>query len=424
MMINGIGNGRSGRGSSMGRRGVAVATALVVAALGAAPAVAAEPSGKAASARQHGERGALLSVTPVATVSRDEVAAFLGKAEIDASRAVHGVRAYRLTYRTVTAQGAPTTATGLFVLPEGGGRTLSLVAETHGTMANRDYAPSVGEGFGRLSPYLHASAGRAVAAPDYLGLGKGPGRHPYMDTASSVTASLDMLRASRTAAQRLGRPLNGDVYGTGFSQGGQVAMALGKALAGGADRHFRLRGLAPVAGPYDLENAEMPGIFDGRVNQTSAVFYLSYYLTAQNRLRPLYKDPAEAFKQPYAGVVDALFDSRHTEEEIFKALPATVDQLITDGFREKLQHPSGALLEAMRAQDGTCAWKPDVPVRLHAAGGDTDVPIANSRSCARQLARNGVKVPVIDHGKADHFGTFKEAEPQIVRFFDALERRS
>ncbi len=201
-------------------------------------------------------------------------------------------------------------------------------------------------------------------------------------------------------------------------------MALGKALAGGADRHFRLRGLAPVAGPYDLENAEMPGIFDGRVSQTSAVFYLSYYLTAQNRLRPLYKDPAEAFKQPYAGVVDALFDSRHTEEEIFKALPATVDQLITDGFREKLQHPSGALLEAMRAQDGTCAWKPDVPVRLHAAGGDTDVPIANSRSCARQLARNGVKVPVIDHGKADHFGTFKEAEPQIVRFFDALERRS
>ncbi|MEU7133786.1 alpha/beta hydrolase [Streptomyces sp. NPDC046261] len=408
----------------MTRRGVAVATAVVVAALGAAPAMAAEPSAEAASARQHTERGTLLSVTPLADLSRDQVATFLRTSEIDATRAAHGVRAYRLTYRTVTAQGEPTTATGLFVLPKGGGRTLPLVAETHGTMAHRDYAPSVGEGFGRVAPYLHASAGRAVAAPDYLGLGKGPGPHPYMDTASAVTACLDMLRASRTAAQRLGRPLNGDVYGTGFSQGGQVAMALGRALAGGADRHFRLRALAPVAGPYDIEKAEMPGIFDGRVNQTSAVFYLSYYLTAQNRLHPIYKHPAEAFKQPYAGVVEKLFDTRHTEEEIFKALPATVEQLITDEFREKLRHPSGALLEAMRAQDGNCAWKPDVPVRLHAAAGDTDVPIANSRSCARDLARNGVKAPVIDHGKANHFGTFKAAEPQIVRWFDALERRS
>ncbi|MDV9200501.1 acyl-CoA dehydrogenase family protein [Streptomyces sp. Wh19] len=266
-------------------------------------------------------------------------------------------------------------------------------------------------------------AGRAVAAPDYLGLGKGPGRHPYMDTKSSVTASLDMLRAARTAAQRLGRPLTGDVYASGFSQGGQVAMALGKALGDGADRHFELRALAPVSGPYDIESAETPALFDGRVNDISAVFYMSYYLTAQSRLHPLYKDPSEAFRKPYADIVDGLFDSEHTEEEIIPALPATLKELLTDDYYRRLQHLSGGLLDAARAQDGNCAWKPDVPVRLYSSSGDADVPIANARHCAADLAARGVDTPVVDQGPADHNTTYMKSGPEIVRWFDTVAAR-
>ncbi|MFD5365691.1 alpha/beta hydrolase [Streptomyces sp. NPDC127103] len=407
------------------RQSLAAATAAAVTALAAAPAFAAsELRPVPVQVQQAAGRGTLLGVTPVADLNRTEVAAFLTNAGIDASTVRHGVRGYRLTYRTLTPQGAPTTATGLLVLPKGGERRLDLVADTHGTMVHRDYAPSVAEDFGLYAPYLHAAAGRAVAAPDYLGLGKGPGLHPYMDTASSVSASLDMLRASRTAASGLGRPLTGDVYGTGFSQGGQVSMALGRALARGADRHFRLRALAPVAGPYDLRGAEIPGLLDGRVNDISGVFYMAYFLTAQNRLHPVYADPAEAFRQPYAGYVEQLFDTRHTEEDIVTKLPGSVKELLTDDFYERLSHPTGGLLTALKAQDGTCDWKPDVPVRLHTAAGDTDVPIANSVSCAADLARNGVTAPVVDHGKADHNGSFKLAGPQIVRWFDRLAKGS
>ncbi|MFE2010964.1 alpha/beta hydrolase [Streptomyces sp. NPDC059491] len=407
------------------RRALAAATAVVVTALAVAPASAASaprPAPAPAPAHQALGRGTLLGVTPVADLSRAEVAAFLEGAGVDTSTVRHGLRGYRLTYRTVTPQGAPTTATGLLVLPQGGERRLDLVADTHGTMVHRDYAPSVAEDFGLYAPYLHAAAGRAVAAPDYLGLGKGPGLHPYMDTASSVSASLDMLRASRTAAASLGRPLTGDVYGTGFSQGGQVAMALGRELARGADRRFRLRALAPVAGPYDLRGAEVPALLDGRVNDISGVFYMAYFLTAQNRLHPVYADAAEAFRQPYAGYVEQLFDTRHTEEDIVTKLPGSVRELLTDAFLRRLGHPTGGLLSALKAQDGTCDWRPEVPVRLHAAAGDTDVVIANSVSCAADLARNGVKAPVIDHGKADHNGSFKLAGPQIVRWFDRLAR--
>ncbi|MER5502358.1 alpha/beta hydrolase [Streptomyces sp. NPDC002561] len=416
---------RQGR-RRVARRATAAAAAMVLAALGTAPALAQQPSGAPDATRPHAAahgRGTLLGVTPVAALDRAAVTRFLAQSGMDTGTVRHGLRAYRLTYRTVTPQGAPTTATGLLVLPEGGPRRLDLVSDTHGTMAHRDYAPSVGEGFGRFAPYLHASAGRAVAAPDYLGLGKGPGRHPYMDTKSAVTASVDMLRASRTAARQLRRPLTGDVYASGFSQGGQVAMALGRALDKGVDRHFRLRALAPVSGPYDIEHAETPALFDGRVNDTSAVFYMTYYLTAQSRLHPLYKDTSEAFRKPYADIVDRLFDTNHTEEEIIPALPATLKELLTDDYYRRMQHPTGGLLAAARAQDGNCDWKPDVPVRLHTSSGDTDVPIANARNCAADLASHGVEAPVVDQGGVDHNGTYMKAGPQIVRWFDELAGR-
>ncbi|MFD9604498.1 alpha/beta hydrolase [Streptomyces sp. NPDC059970] len=407
------------------RRGLAAATVLVLAALGTAPAVAQQSTGATespASAAAHG-RGALLDITPVADLGRADVARFLASGGMDTDTVRHGLRAYRLTYRTITPQGAPTIATGLLALPKGGPHRLDLVSDTHGTMAHRDYAPSVGEDFGRFAPYLHASAGRAVAAPDYLGLGKGPGRHPYMDTKSSVTASVDMLRATRTAALRLDRPLTGDVYASGFSQGGQVATALGRALDNGVDRHFRLRALAPVSGPYDIEHAETPGLFDGSVNDTSGIFYMTYFLTAQNRLHPLYKDPSEVFREPYAGIVDDLFDTNHTEEQIVPALPATLKELLTDDYYRQVQHPTGALLAAVRAQDGNCAWKPDVPVRLYSSSGDTDVPIANARNCAADLAAHGVEAPVIDQGSAGHNATYMKSGPQIVRWFDTVAAR-
>ncbi|WP_327246622.1 alpha/beta hydrolase [Streptomyces sp. NBC_01320] len=413
----------SSRGTRRGaRRGLAAATVIALVTLGAAPAVAqqAGPAAGGSHAVPAAGRGALLAVTPVATLDRTGVGAFLASAGMDTGTVRYGVRAYRLTYRTLTPQGEPTTATGLFVLPRGGADHLDLVSDTHGTMVHRDYAPSVGEDFGRFAPYLHASAGRAVAAPDYLGLGKGPGPHPYMDTASAVTASLDMLHASRTAARELGRPLTGEVYASGFSQGGQVAMALAKALDSGADRHFRLRALAPVSGPYDLRGAETPAMFDGRINDISAVFYMSYFLTAQNRLHSLYKDPSEFFREPYADTVESLFDTHHFEEDIIPALPGTLKELLTDEAYQDLQHPAGVLREVLNAQDGQCDWKPEVPVRLYSSAGDRDVAIANSRNCAADFAAHGTRVPVIDQGATDHNGTFMKSGPQIVRWFDTI----
>lgn len=363
-----------------------------------------------------------MSITPLGTQSPGQVQDGARKLGYPTDTARFGVAAYRLVYRTVDPGGRPTTASGLLVLPQDGGHRLPTVVHHHGTLAYRGYAASVAEGPDRTVSRLYASAGRAAVAPDYLGLGTGPGPHPYIDNRSTATASLDMLRAARTAAPRLGRQLDGRVYATGFSQGGHAAMALGKALEDGAERGLRLRGVAAVGGAYDLEGSQLPGLFDGRVSPAAGAFYAAYFLTAQNRLHHLYSDPRDVFEAPYAAHVEELFDSNHSAEQIAGKLPQSVAELLTDEWYEKLRHPSGTLLKVLRANDFTCDWKPKAPVTLYSAAGDRDVPPANSTSCARQISAHGGSAAVVDQGgEVGHYEAFKRSLPEMARSFPVAD---
>jgi len=247
-------------------------------------------------------RGAVISAVPVASFSAAKLAAGLKSIGLGSwSTLVHyGVDGYRVLYRTIAVDGSPATASGLIVLPRRAAPTLRVVEFEHGTMVSRRDAPSVNpQSDGQLAGLVAASAGFAAVAPDYLGLGAGPGFHPFMHAASEASASLDMLRASLAIAARHGHHLDPQVFLTGFSQGGPAAMALGQALQHGADPRLRLGALAPVSGTYDIAHAEIPAMFSGQIAPTSATLYLPYWLLAWNRIYHLYQRPAQVFRAPY-----------------------------------------------------------------------------------------------------------------------------
>lgn len=170
-------------------------------------------------------------------------------------------------------------------------------------------------------------------------------------------------------------------------------------------------------------------MFNGSVNNTSAVFCMAYFVTAQNRVHPLCKTPADAFRRPYDRTAESLFDGLHEDEDIVKdedivrALPSTLKDLFTPEFYARIKQPAGAFKDVLRANDGTCDWKPAVPVHLFSASGDTDVPIANARNCAGRLAAHGTHAPVTDQGAVDHNRTFMKSAPQTVSFFDRVAGR-
>ncbi len=364
-------------------------------------------------------RGTLRSATSVAELTVDEVSGELAAFGLDAGRVRFGVSAARIVYATIDSSRRPTTASGLVALPTNGVRAPRPAIWLHGTMVYRGDAASVAaESPDRALTFALAAAGYAAIAPDYLGLGEGPGPHPYNHAPSAVSASVDALRAARVFAAERERRLHGETLVTGFSWGGRVALELGRALQEGADQAFGVAALAPISGPYDFSGTLRAGLA-GEI--FAAPQYLAFLVVAWNRIYHLYDTPSDAFRAPYDATVEGLFDGTYTGDEVFAGLPVEAPRdLFTPDFMALLQNPSGPLRDALADADGSVDWRPQVPVDLYAARGDRDVPIANAEHALEALQARGADVRLVDVGDVDHTTSVVLSLPQLLSRFDAV----
>ncbi|ANZ38652.1 hypothetical protein BBK82_23905 [Lentzea guizhouensis] len=385
-------------------------TRIAAAAMCALAAAALVPATASASQQT---RGSVVAVHPVSTMDVQQVGTYLRHWGLDASRVRFGVDAKQVIYRTVDAHGVPTTASSLVVVPRNDDRSPRQVTWLHGTTAYRGSVASVRDGNDRAAAVLFAAAGHLTTAPDYLGLGAGPGPHPYVDAPSTVTASVDALRATGELAAQQGRRPDRRVFVTGHSQGGHATMALGQALQRGADQRLRLGGLAPVAGPMKPSLLVAKGANDEIAN---SVAYLAYWTVAWNRVHHLYDDPAEAFRDPS---IVRLFDGEHRNEDIFPHLPRTVAELFTESYLARVKHPTGVLRAKLDEADRYCDWRPRVPVTIYSSTGDRDTLIETSEYCDERLERHHARSTLVDLGAGvDHAGVPKLALPRILADLD------
>jgi hypothetical protein len=422
---------------------VAMAAPAAAVTLAAAPAQAATAQAAPAQAATAtvtvgtSHRGQLVSATPLRTLpNRAAVTARLKADGFNPATDRYGVRTYRLVYRTVDAKGRPTIASGLLALPIKAPRNLPVVSFTHGTEVFRGDAPSMSPtGFEPGPAYTYASAGFAVSDPDYLGLGTGPGLHPWMDVPSETTAALDMLRASRAYVTSHGGTLRHQVMITGFSQGASAALGLGRALQAGADPWFRLGALAPVSGAYDFSGAALPSVLDGELARLNpnhqlgariAVLYTAWMLVGFDRVHPIAGMPDRIVKAPYARTIEGLFDGLHSGDQVFGALPDSVSKLLTPFGMNLLRHPSGGLAAALRGTDRVCqGWTPNAPIRLYYATNDEQAVNANTFHCQAAFAASKTRGPKVNLGTpgyqgSRHLGSNVAGTARIVRWFLSL----
>ncbi|MEV6279286.1 lipase family protein [Nocardia sp. NPDC051832] len=142
----------------------------------------------------------------------------------------HAGSGFRLVYRTTGQRGEPQISGGMVYVPAGqpprGG--WPVVSWGHGTSGMTEgCAPSRNNGYAGpvdqtpdLSRFL--SAGYAVAASDYIGLGA-PGYHEYLAGRAAGHAVIDVVRAGRALAPEL----SASYVASGLSQGGHAALFAG-----------------------------------------------------------------------------------------------------------------------------------------------------------------------------------------------------
>jgi thioesterase domain-containing protein len=200
--------------------------------------------------------GQFLDAVHLKTISAAEVSAALaldGEAAFLATPK-YDVRAYRLTYLTVDGQGQQIVASGLVAIPQKQASAPSpVLSYQHATIKRQADAPSSLAKLG-APPVVLASLGYIVIAADYVGYGvSAAAPHPYLLSAPSAAAAIDLMTAAKYWRQVQQVPDNGQLFLTGYSEGGYVTMATHRALQAGASTHRgELVRVVAGAGPYNV----------------------------------------------------------------------------------------------------------------------------------------------------------------------------
>ncbi|MCX4628267.1 lipase family protein [Streptomyces sp. NBC_01443] len=166
-----------------------------------------------------------------------------------------GTRAWKIHYRSTTADGAPNTVSGTVIVPQDGQTgPRPLVTYAVGTVGMGDScAPSNNLPYGtameaNLIQQL-TLRGWAVVVTDYEGLGT-PGVHTYTVGPSAGRAVLDAARAAERLPEA-GLSADTPVGIMGYSQGGQ-ASSWAAELQGSYAPELKVKGTATGGVPADL----------------------------------------------------------------------------------------------------------------------------------------------------------------------------
>lgn len=347
-------------------------------------------------------RGAVLSVTHVATLRKSDmvsglalstVAALGGPPECD-------VAIYMIRYATIGAHGEPADASEGFYVPQRGCRgPFLMVGYAQGTnflRAMKISNPTKRNVEPGIIAAVYAAHGYVVAATDYLGLGYSTYPYePYLVSASEASAVIDAMRAARHAAPNLGVALSGKVFLAGYSQGGHSIVATQRAIEAQAPDEFDVVGNDPGSGPYAL--ADWVKLLSH--GQTSTFF--AFLVPGYNKVYAnLYAEPSDVFKPPYDAYVNDLLpvDTYAQQNDLNgKTLPVQLDRLLRPAFIDALQNdPRSAIRRDLAANEVLPGWKPSTPIYLCAGKRDPEVDYKNSLIAYAYLKGEGVKVTLDD----------------------------
>ncbi len=322
--------------------------------------------------------------------------------------AQYNVDYYRITYNTIDTQGQPTVASGAIAIPKTNAcNVFPMAVYCHGTVLRQNDVPSFNNTEAALVRVL-ASTGFIMLAPDYLGLGVNPGNHPYVHAASQATATIDLIYAAREFLEIQPESDNGEVFVTGYSQGGHAAMATLKYAQDNEllDELGIVAG-APCSGPYHMSGPQAESILSNEPysNPGYIVYLLVSYQTAYGNI---YNTLSDVIQSPYDELVAPYFDgaqNTYNMGTVNAILPAQINELLVDTVLENFtNNPNHPLWVALRDNDNY-DWNPQMPLRMYYCSGDEQVAYENSTSALAAMQTNGAPdvaianvLPGGDHG--------------------------
>lgn len=268
-----------------------------------------------------------VSSTITASVTASQLAASLGQTASGrqllqlTGAPTCGVDAHYLSYGTKGGAGESTNATGALMIPTGTGPGCTgarpVVLYSHGTSTDKGYNlaflgqtanPASSES--GLIAALYAAHGFIVVAPNYAGYDKSTlPYHPFLNAAQQGQEMIDALTAARSLlpGTNAGKSTtdSGQLFVTGYSEGGHVAMAATRALEQAGQT---VTASAPLSGPYAMALFG-DAIFGGSVNLGGPEFAPLLATSYQKAYGNIYTTPSDLYTPQYVNGMELLLPS-------------------------------------------------------------------------------------------------------------------
>lgn len=334
------------------------------------------------------KRGDLVNQTQISNVAVSDAGTMMtsyNSSGLQGLTALYDVVTHKITYKTTDANGTLIELSGLVVTPvKPPGSKSPVISLQHGTIF-LNVAPSSVNGVYADLAVMFASQGYVVAVPDYIGYGDTVGTtHPFVHADTLASTTIDMIRATKSMAARNTLDLNGQIFLSGYSEGGFATLAAQRSIELDYPAEFAITASSPGAGSYDMTQTAR-GIASSTTLAVPAyvVFVLKSYDTVYSLNQLSY-----VFQSPYDEVVNTSFDGTNSGNTINAQLTNVTADLFNSVFLSSFLAGTETNFNTALADNDIYDWTPTTKTRFFHGPDDITVPYINMTTAITTMQAN------------------------------------
>lgn len=349
------------------------------------------------------QRGDLVSSTSSPSIAATVVNAYISSLAglgVDTSalngKSTYQISLYRIVYKTITPDGRLIDASGVVAYPlRPAGASSPMLSYQHGTIFVDSDAPS-NVTSANYDPVMVALAGSGfiVVVPDYIGYAASTNEiHTYIHAQGLAASIVDMLRAARRLLANNNVNTNGQLFLTGYSEGGYATLAAQKEMEQNLPTEFPVTASIPAAGPYDV-SATMQHLVGAPANPFPE--FIGFILKAYDhwyrwsRLNTI-------FQPPYDTVVSTYYDGSQNGSAAHDALNVNPTALFNMTFRNNFLGSDETTLKADVAKNDIHSWNSSTPTLFFHGEDDNVVPYFNATNAATAMTIAGSPAVTVEN---------------------------
>lgn len=303
---------------------------------------------------------------------------------------------YEIIYKAKWIDSTWINCSGIYYAPKNIKKAAPIVMYGHGTQLQK--ARKISDGDAQQGICLgFATDGYAACYPDYYGIGKGEKEHIYQHAWTEAMSFIYMLYAVDELNKLIDVKTNGQLFLTGYSQGGHASFAAHKYLEELNDPRFQVTASSPMSGAYDMTGEQEKYMFQVYPRP----FYLPYLLVSYQRAYNIIDidNIYSIFKPPFDTLLPKFYadNQDRTLEDLDKIMPKIPAEVVVDSFVEVYKSTPNFFFKEKLKENNLTNWKPKAPVQLCYCKGDREVNYKNS-----EVAYNTMKGLGVEHIKLNN----------------------